>query len=244
MTVSQRSEPDRQRAPSGNPVDPLPPGLWPARVPLDGRYMRLEPLDARIHAEELYEASHGSDDARRIWDYLAVGPYDTIEAFTAYQRSCAASADPIFYAIRDAERGEACGVASYLNIVPAFGSIEIGHIWFGPQLQNTAAATESLYTLIRHAIDDLGYRRMEWKCNALNAGSRSAAVRLGFAFEGIFYNHMIAKGRNRDTAWFSILDDEWPALRECYETWLAPDNFDNGRQRTSLGDLTAAVRAG
>ena len=242
--MTQRPEPTRDRAPSDNLVDPLPPGLWPARIALEGRYMRLEPLDARVHSAELYAASHGSDQALRIWDYLAVGPYESVEAFTAYQRSCSASADPVFFAIRDLASGQAAGVASYLNIVPAFGTIEIGHIWFGPQLQNTPAATEALYTLIRHAIDDLGYRRMEWKCNALNAGSRSAAVRLGFAFEGIFYNHMVAKGRNRDTAWFSIIDEEWPALRECYETWLAPDNFDvAGRQRTSLGDLTAAVRA-
>ena len=207
--------------------------------------MRLEPLNARVHAAELYEASHGSDEALRIWDYLAVGPYPSVEAFAAYQRSCSASADPVFYAIRDLASGKASGVASYLNIVPANGTIEIGHIWFGPALQNTPAATEALYTLNRHAFDDLGYRRMEWKCNALNAGSRSAAVRLGFAFEGIFYNHMVAKGRNRDTAWFSIIDEEWPALRECYETRLATDNFDAaGRQRTSLGDLTAAVRNG
>jgi len=241
--VTQRPEPTRSRAPSANLVDPLPPGIWPARSALDGRYMRLESLDARLHATELYAASHGSDEALRIWDYLAVGPYASVEAFAAYQRSCSASADPVFYAIRDLTSGQAAGVASYLNIVPTSGTIEIGHIWFGPALQNTVAATEALYTLIRHAIDDLGYRRMEWKCNALNAGSRKAAVRLGFAFEGIFYNHMISKGRNRDTAWFSILDDEWPALRECYETWLAPDNFDeHGRQRTSLGDLTSAAR--
>jgi len=207
--------------------------------------MRLEPLDARVHVEDLYAASHDSDAARSVWDYLAVGPYPSVEAFAAYLRSCSASADPVFYAIRDLATGKATGVASYLNVVPAHGSIEIGHIWFGPALQNTAAATEALYTLIRHAFDDLGYRRMEWKCNALNAGSRAAAVRLGFAFEGIFYNHIIAKGRNRDTAWFSIIDEEWPPLRECYETWLAPDNFDEqGRQRTSLGDLTAAVRNG
>jgi RimJ/RimL family protein N-acetyltransferase len=241
--VSQRPEPVRDRAPSANLVDPLPPGLWPERTALEGRYMWLEPLDARQHAAELYDASHGSDDALRIWDYLAVGPYPSVEAFAAYLRSCSASADPVFYAIRDLATGKASGVASYLNIVPANGSIEIGHIWFGPALQNTPAATEALYTLNRHAFDDLGYRRMEWKCNALNAGSRSAAVRLGFAFEGIFYNHMVAKGRNRDTAWFSIIDEEWPALRECYEAWLAPDNFDAaGRQRSSLGDLTAAVR--
>jgi RimJ/RimL family protein N-acetyltransferase len=233
----------RDRAPSANPIDPLPPGLWPERTALEGRYMRLEPLDARLHAADLYAASHGSDEAVRVWDHLAVGPFPTLDAFTAYLRSCSASADPVFYAIRDLKTGVATGVASYLNIVPAFGTIEIGHIWFGPVLQNTPAATEALYMLIHHAMDDLGYRRMEWKCNALNSGSRSAAIRLGFAFEGIFYNHMVAKGRNRDTAWFSIIDEEWPALRECFEAWLAPDNFDaDGTQRSSLGDLTAAVR--
>ena len=240
--MTDRAEPTRDRPPSGAPVDP-PPGLWPARVVHDGRYVRLEPLDARVHAEELYAASHGVEGGERLWVYLPYGPWETLEAFRAWLRDCSASADPMFFAVRDKGAGRAGGVASYLNIHPKPGTIEIGHIWFGPALQRTPAATEALFLLLRHAFDDVGCRRMEWKCNALNAASRRAAVRLGFAFEGIFYQHQIVKGRNRDTAWFSILDGEWPAIRANFEAWLAPANFDAaGRQRTSLGDLNRALR--
>jgi RimJ/RimL family protein N-acetyltransferase len=240
--MSEPTEPTRARPPSDAVVDPLPPGLWPARIVHEGRYARLEPLDARVHGAELYAASHADDAARRVWDYLAVGPFESEASFTTYLRDCAAGADPLFFAIRDLQSGQAAGVASYLNIVPKQGTIEIGHIWFGPRLQNTPAATEALYLLLDHAFV-LGYRRMEWKCNALNQGSRRAAVRLGFTFEGIFYQHMVAKGRNRDTAWFSILDGEWAAIRANFETWLAPDNFDaSGRQRSSLGELNRRLR--
>jgi RimJ/RimL family protein N-acetyltransferase len=242
-SVSDRSEPTRDRPPSGEPVDPLPPALWPACVVHDGRYARLEPLDARRHAEELYAASHGDERGQRIWDYLSYGPFATVEDFGNWLRECSSTADPLFFAIRDKRTDRAVGVASYLNIVPKQGTIEIGHIWFGPALQQTPAATEALFLLLRHALDDLGYRRMEWKCNALNAGSRRAAVRLGFHFEGIFFQHMISRGRNRDTAWFSILDSEWPRLRKNFADWLAPENFDEaGQQRTSLSELTRAGR--
>jgi len=146
-------------------------------------------------------------------------------------------------AVRDLATQRAGGMVSYLNIEPKASSIELGHIWFGPAMQNTAAATEALFLLLRHALDDLGYRRVEWKCDALNAASRRAAVRLGFAFEGIFYQHRVVKGRNRDTAWFALLDGEWPSIRANFETWLAPDNFDAaGRQRRSLGALNRATR--
>jgi RimJ/RimL family protein N-acetyltransferase len=204
------------------------------RTAIEGRTVRLEPVDARVHTGELFEA--GQDAA--IWEYLGYGPWASEAAIWEFLRDCAASADPVFYAIRDRSTGLASGVASLMSIVPKNGSIEIGHIWLGPALQNTTAATEALFRLIDYAITELGYRRMEWKCNALNAPSRRAAVRLGFYFEGIFYQHMILKGRNRDTAWFSILDSEWPALRANFEAWLAPDNFDEaGRQLTSLRDL-------
>ena len=237
-------EPLRRRPLSDRPVDPLPPALWPARTVHGGCYCRLEPLDVRVHADALFAASHGSAEAERIWDYLAYGPFTDEAAFAAWVRGCTATADPLFFAIVDQARGSAAGVASFLNIHPPVGSIEIGHIWFGPVLQNTAAATEALYLMMGHALDELGYRRLEWKCNALNAASRSAARRLGFAFEGIFYNHTIAKDRNRDTAWYSILDDEWPAIRANFDAWLAPDNFDaDGRQRASLGELNGRLRA-
>ena len=150
---------------------------------------------------------------------------------------CAASHDPIFYAIRPKSTGKAEGMCSYLNIEPANGSIEIGHIWFGPKLQRTRAATEALFLLLDHAMTELRYRRMEWKCNALNERSRNAAHRLGFRFEGVFYNHIIFKGQNRDTAWFSILDDEWPEVRERLSGWLNDQNFDaSGKAISSLND--------
>ncbi len=236
-------EPRHDRVPSDAPVVPLPPALWPARVVHEGRYARVEPLDIRLHAEELYTASHSGEAALRIWDYLSSGPYPNEVAFQTYLRDCSASADPVFFALLDSTTGRASGMASYLNIHPKAGTIEIGHIWFSPALQRSPAATEALYLLLRHALDDLGYRRMEWKCNALNQASRRAAVRLGFSFEGIFYQHMIVKGRNRDTAWFSILDSEWPPLRANFEAWLSPANFDEaGRQRTSLSERNLAGR--
>jgi RimJ/RimL family protein N-acetyltransferase len=196
-----------------------------------------------VHAEALFKASHGSEEAERVWDYLAYGPFSSQAAFAQWVRGCTSTADPLFFAVTDQSVGAPAGLASFLNIHPQAGSIEIGHIWFGPALQNTVAATEALFLMMRHALDELGYCRLEWKCNALNAASRSATRRLGFAFEGIFYNHTIVKGRNRDTAWYSILDDEWPAIRESFQAWLSPDNFDDaGQQRRSLGDLNDPLR--
>ncbi len=241
--VTDHLEPRHDRPPSRDQVAPLPPGLWPARVAHAGHYATVEPLDIRVHSEDLYAASHADDAALRIWDHLPSGPFSTHEAFHAWLSDCSASADPVFFAVRDAASGKASGMASYLNVHPKAGTIEIGHIWFTPALQRTPAATEALYLLIRHALDDLGYRRMEWKCNALNHASRRAAVRLGFSFEGIFYQHMIVKGRNRDTAWFAILDTEWPRLRANIEAWLSPDNFDEaGHQRSSLSRLSLEGR--
>jgi len=248
--VSERtivSETLGERQLSGDVVDPLPPGLYPARVPLDGRYARVEPLHPIDHAQELWDASHDAptDVTDRIWDYLPYGPFPSFDAFRAWLRTCSASADPTFFAIRDGRTGKAAGMASYLNIRPSDGVIEIGHIWLAPSLQRSREATEALYLMIRHAFDDLGYRRVEWKCNALNEPSRRAAARLGFAYEGTFYRHVIVKGRNRDTAWFSILAEEWPPIRANFEAWLAPENFDaDGRQIQSLGEMNRALREG
>ena len=240
--ADQTGERARDTPPSGDEVAFVPPAPIPGRRPHPGRFATLEPLDRDRHGDELYAASHGNG-AERVWDYLFTGPYPDRAAFDGYVIPNAASGDPLFFAIRDHATGRAAGVASYLNIVPAHGSIEIGHIWFGPVLQQTTAATEALFLLLRHAFDDLGYRRMEWKCNALNAASRRAAVRLGFTFEGIFYQHMVAKGRNRDTAWFSILNREWPRLRDGFDAWLDPANFDpEGRQRRSLAESFGPLR--
>jgi RimJ/RimL family protein N-acetyltransferase len=223
------------------PVARLPTAMVPARTAIEGRYVRLEPLSAARHATELYRASHASAEALRIWDYLPVGPWSSELDYTAALRQQSSEFDRIYYALRPAQGGPACGQASYLDIHPQNGVIEIGAIWFGLQLRRTRAATEALYMMIRYAMDDLGYRRMQWRCNALNKGSRQAARRLGFRFEGIFFRHMIYKGKNRDTAWYSILDDEWPEIRAILERWLEPSNFDEqGAAKTSLSKLMDA----
>lgn len=228
---------------SGAPLESLPPAVWPARTPLEGRYARLEPVDPRVHAEELFAAGHNVDGSDDVWTYLGYGPFAGQGAFTAWLRDCAASSDPIFYAVADLDQGRFLGMASFMDIQPKVGGIEIGHIWFGPELQRTRAATEALYLMMTYVLDDLSYRRLQWKCNALNQPSRNAALRLGFEFEGVLYQHMISKGGNRDTAYFSILDYEWPTIQKNFQTWLAPENFDDaGRQKVSLGDLNRALK--
>ncbi|RRC99430.1 N-acetyltransferase [Amphritea balenae] len=220
---------------SGHAVDNPPPALVPSRICLEGRYVILEPMRADRHAEALYQAGHSTEQGLKIWDYLAYGPWPDLASYTAVIKQQSASQDTVFYALRSKETGDVCGQASFLDINAVNGVIEIGHIWFGPQLQKTRAATEALYLMIRYAMDELGYRRMQWRCNSQNSGSRTAAQRLGFRFEGIFFNHMIFKGKNRDTAWYSILDNEWPTVRELISTWLKEGNFDaEGAARTSL----------
>jgi RimJ/RimL family protein N-acetyltransferase len=234
----------RERAPNADAVERMPPSRWPARTSLDGRWCRLDPVDPDKHAAMLYEGSHGTPEIDALWTYMPYGPFASFGAFRAWLGDCAAGADPLFYTIVDRANGRFVGMASYLNIHPKNGSIEIGHIWFSPAVQRTRLTTEALYLMMRQAMDDLGYRRLEWKCNALNEPSRTAARRLGFRYEGIFYNHLVVKGRNRDTAWYSILDDEWPAVRATFEQWLAPENFDDGgRQKHALSALAAARSA-
>ncbi len=219
----------------GAPVGQLPSALVPARSTLRGTLVDLEPQHAVSHAQALFDASHGDAQRLAIWDYMAYGPWASVEDYTTTLRQQTASHDTIFYSIRHHDSGEICGQASYLDINAQNGVIEIGHIWLGPTLQRSRAGTEALFLMLRYAFDELGYRRMQWKCNALNQKSRAAAHRLGFRFEGIFYNHLIFKGKNRDTAWYSILDDEWPQVREILETWLADENFDAaGVARQSL----------
>ncbi|WP_037498453.1 GNAT family N-acetyltransferase [Solirubrobacter soli] len=202
----------------------------PGRTTIEGDRVRLEPLDPARHADDLFAAAQG-DDA--LWDYLPYGPFADVASLTEHLRAQAASEDPLFFAV--IVDGTAVGVVSYLRIEPVHGVIEIGHIWFGGPLQRTPAATEAIYLLAREAFDELGNRRFEWKCNAENGRSRRAAERFGFTFEGVFRQHMIVKGANRDTAWYSILDGEWPAVKAGFEAWLDPANFDaDGRQKRSL----------
>ena len=220
---------------SGAKVDQLPPALVPSRAPLQGKYVELVAQEAALHADDLYEAGHGSDEALRIWDYLPEGPWANRTDYHTKIRQQSAALDRVYYAIRPLRSAHFCGQSSFMDIDAAAGVIEIGYIWFGLELQRTPAATEALYLMIRHAMDDLGYRRMQWRCNSLNEKSRRAARRLGFRFEGVFYNHMIFKNKNRDTAWYSILDDEWPEVRQILEAWLDELNFDHdGTAKTSL----------
>jgi RimJ/RimL family protein N-acetyltransferase len=219
------------------------PARSPARVLLRGSHVLVRPVDVDADAEPLFAASHPADGDRATWTYLPDGPYESAEQLRRMLVWAASSDDPLYFALAPLPGERPLGIASYLRIAAEFGVIEIGHIWFGRQLQRTTAATEAIYLLARHAFEDLGYRRLEWKCNALNAASRRAAERFGFTFEGVFRKHQIVKGRNRDTAWYAITDDEWPAIRRGYETWLAPENFDGGgRQRRSLGELTGGAR--
>jgi RimJ/RimL family protein N-acetyltransferase len=212
----------------------------PEREPLTGSIVRLEPLSVERHAASLFEAAQGTGSDPHLWDWVSYGPFPDEATFTAWIGSQSASDDPLFFAVVDASTGHALGEVSYLRIEPAHGVIEIGHIWFGASLQRTRGATEAIYLLARHAFDHLGYRRLEWKCNAANARSRRAAERFGFTFEGIFRQHSISKGQNRDTAWFSIIDREWPAIRDGFEQWLADDNFDqSGTQKQSLVEIRA-----
>ena len=208
------------------------PATPPARTQLRGRYVVMRPL-APGDAGALYEAS-----APEIWTYLPYGPFESATELGALVGEFAASEDPLFFAFCPVPEERPAGVASYLRIKPEHGSIEIGHIWLGTALQRTTAATEGIYLLARNAFDGLGYRRLEWKCDAQNARSRRAAERCGFRFEGVFRKHQVVKGRNRDTAWFAITDDEWPRARARYEEWLDPANFDErGVQRRSLAIL-------
>lgn len=205
-----------------------------------GRYVRLERLSADRHADQLFKAFDGRDD---VWTYLPYGPFPDPVAYRAWVADAAAKQDPMFFAVHNADSGNWEGVLSFLRIDPGAGTIELGHINFSPALQRRRAATEAMYLMMARAFG-LGYRRFEWKCDALNAPSRRAAQRLGLSFEGVFRQATIVKGRNRDTAWFAAIDREWPDLREAFETWLSPRNFDDsGQQRQRLCALTAPILA-
>ncbi len=211
----------------------------PPRTAMEGRYVRLEPFDVGAHGHHLHTA-FAADETGRIWDFLGYGPFPDLLSYVSHARRTMAGADPFFLAIVPKDTGKASGVASYLRITPEHGVIEVGHICYAPPLQRSRAATEAMYLMACRVFDELGYRRYEWKCDNANDRSKQAALRLGFRFEGVFHNHMVVKGRNRDTAWFAITDDEWPRLKAHLERWLDPANFDSeGRQLFSLGALNA-----
>ena len=215
------------------------PATLPRPSTLRGRTVLLEPLDPAQHAEPLWQAVQGHDD---LWTWLSEGPYASLADFQEDLARKQAARDRVFFAIVPTATEQAAGYASYLRIEPAHGVLEVGNILMTPALQRTTAATEAMYLMARHAFEFLGYRRYEWKCNALNAPSRRAAERYGFTFEGIFRQHMVIKGRNRDTAWFAMLDHEWPARKRAFESWLDPANFDpTGRQLRSLGEIRSSL---
>ncbi len=221
--------------PVGPEIDSAPRPL-PARVPIRGQHVVLEPLHRR-HAEELWRAAHGADDS---WAYLGYGPFPSQAAMAAFVADMAAQHDPMAWAIRPIATGEVSGWLTLMDIQPKNAAIELGNIWFAPRMQRTRAATEAMYLLLKLAADDLGYTRLLWKCNALNAPSRRAADRLGFTYEGTLRAHMIVKGRRRDSAFYSIVGEEWPRCRDALLRWLDPDNFaPDGTARRSLADLRA-----
>jgi RimJ/RimL family protein N-acetyltransferase len=232
---------DMTTAPTTQPIGPLVdahPAKRPERITLQGRWITLAPLAAEKHAEALYEGSNGDAARESVWTYLFDGPYRSRDDFRSNIELKARSADPLFFAVVDNSSGRAVGYQTLMRVDPANRVIEVGKIMYKPAMQRTAGATEAQYLFARYVFDELGYRRYEWKCNDLNAPSKRAARRFGFSFEGVFRQHMIVKGRNRDTAWFAMLDGEWPARKAAYACWLKPDNFDDqGLQKLRLSEL-------
>ena len=232
---------------TGLPVGPRladpEPASAPRREVLEGRYARLEPLDPVRHRDDLHAASTPPDaDAR--FRYLFEPPPDSLETFDSWLASAAESPDPLYFAVIERATGRVEGRQTLMRIAPAHQCIEIGNIYWGPRIAGTRIATEAMYLFAAYVLETLGYRRFEWKCDALNAPSRRAALRFGFTWEGHFRRAVIVRGRTRDTAWYAMIDEEWSALKEAYERWLAPENFDSkGRQKTRLSDLTAAALA-
>lgn len=227
--------------PIGEEVPGWTPRPQPPRTVLAGRYCRIEPIDPARHAADLFAANAEDRDGRN-WTYLPYGPFATLAEYRAWIECYCLGDDPLFHAVVDGASGRALGVASYLRIDPPMGVIEVGHINYAPALQRSAASTEAMFLMMHRAFDELGYRRYEWKCDALNQPSRRAAIRLGLTYEGIFRQATMYKGRNRDTAWYAVIDRDWPALRAAFERWLDPANFDpSGRQRASLSALTRGV---
>lgn len=211
--------------------------LKPSKVTLQGQYCRLEPLDPVAHGESLFLAHRAAQNGH-LWTYLPLEPFATLAEYQAYLSKASISQDPLHFAVIDHKTQRAVGTMALMRIDSINGVIEVGHITYSPLLQRTIAATEAQFLLMKYALDTLAYRRYEWKCDSLNMPSRHAAQRFGFSFEGIFRQAIVYKGRSRDTAWFSIIDREWPVIRKAFELWLAPENFDaQGQQVSSLSLL-------
>lgn len=226
--------------PLGIAVPNWQPAARPVRKILTGRFCSLEPLDSARHAADL-NAANALDTEGRNWTYLPYGPFDSLASYRRWMDQYNETSDPLFFAIVSNMTGKAVGVASYLRIDPISGSIEVGHLNFSPLMQRTPIATEAMWLMMKEAFA-LGYRRYEWKCNALNRPSRLAAQRLGLSFEGIFRQATVVKGHNRDTAWYATIDQEWPNLNAAFQNWLSPENFDsNGAQRVSLSSITDSI---
>ena len=222
--------------PIGEPVVNWLPRPYPSGVALEGRYCRVERLDERRHLKSLYAVV--ADDDASAWTYMPYGPFDNETAFRSWFAASCSQSDPLFSAIVDEASSKVKGFASYLRIAPNVGAIEVGNVYFSRSLRRSSVATEAMFLMMRHVFDDLGYRRYEWKCDSLNAPSRAAALRFGFTFEGIFRQAIVYKGRNRDTAWFAVIDRDWPNIKRAFERWLEPNNFNpDGSQKMSLSRL-------
>ncbi|MDA4847614.1 GNAT family N-acetyltransferase [Hoeflea poritis] len=238
--MNQRSNEHGQ--PIGGSVPGWTPRARPGRETMQGRFCRVEALSAETHAESLFRAYQLDPDGV-LWTYVPMGPFDALGDFRNWIDAASRDESQPYFAIVDQATGEARGIACYLRLQPEHGVIEVGGIVFSPLLQRKPAATEAMFLMMRHVMGELGYRRYEWKCDALNAPSRRAAERLGFTYDGLFEQAIVYKGRNRDTAWFSIIDKDWPALERAYTAWLDPANFDEtGKQRRELGSLIAEFR--
>ena len=224
----------------GESLSAPPDGRRPRRVAMPGRSVTVEPIDPARHGDDLYNFACGpeGDPTGEMWTYLSFGPFQDREEFDTWLAPQDESEDRLIFAIIDQASGTARGMASYLRIAPQWASCEVGSIWFAPSLKRSRMASEAMYLMAHHVMEDLGYRRYEWKCDALNEASRRAALRYGFHYEGLFRQHMIYKGRNRDTAWFAMTDQDWPGVKAAFETWLADENFDQqGRQLRGLADI-------
>jgi len=225
---------------TGERLETLPDGRTPARFPLIGQSVIVEPLDPDRHGHDLYQAACGpdGDGSGDMWTYLTSGPFADEASFRVWLAPQGETDDPLVFALVDQAGGMARGMASYMRVVPHWATCEVGAIWFAPSLKRSRAASEAMYLMARHVFEDLNYRRYEWKCDSLNQASRRAALRFGFLYEGLFRQHVVYKGRNRDTTWFAMTDQDWPRVKAAFEAWLADDNFDGeGRQLRGLAEI-------